>query len=52
MKIFIGLTDVANVTDNYAKGFRALGHEVFTVVWSKSRFYPEVEYDLVIGVSD
>ncbi|MBL8089776.1 MAG: hypothetical protein KF758_14425 [Anaerolineales bacterium] len=48
MKIFIGLTDVANVTDNYAKGFRALGHEVFTVVWSKSRFYPDVEYDLVI----
>lgn len=53
MKIFIGLTDVANVTNNYAKGFRALGHEVFTVVWSKSRFYPDVEYDLVIdaGVS-
>lgn len=48
MKIFIGLTDVANVTDNYAKGFRTLGHEVFTVVWSKSRFYPDVEYDLVI----
>lgn len=48
MRIFIGLTDVANVTDNYAKGFRTLGHEVFTVVWSKSRFYPDVEYDLVI----
>lgn len=48
MRIFIGLTDVANITDNYAKGFRALGHEVFTVVWSKSRFYPDAEYDLVI----
>ena len=48
MRIFIGLTDVANITDNYAKGFRGLGHEVFTVVWSKSRFYPDVEYDLVI----
>lgn len=48
MRIFIGLTDVANITANYAKGFRALGHEVFTVVWNKSRFYPDSEYDLVI----
>jgi len=48
MRIFIGLTDVANITHNYAKGFRALGHEVFTVVWSKSRFYADVDYNLVI----
>jgi hypothetical protein len=48
MRIFIGLTDVANITANYAKGFEALGHEVFTVVWSRSRFYPDSQYNLVI----
>lgn len=48
MKIFIGLTDIANVTANYAKGFRALGHQVFSTVWSRSSFYPDAEYDLVI----
>lgn len=48
MRIFIGLTDVANITANYAKGFKALGHEVFSVVWNKSYFFPEAEYDLVI----
>lgn len=48
MRIFIGLTDVANVTANYAKGFRALGHSVFSAVWSRSVFYPAEQYDLVI----
>lgn len=48
MKIFIGLTDIANVTANYAKGFRALGHQVFSTVWSRSSFYHNAEYDLVI----
>lgn len=48
MRIFLGFTDVANVTANYAKGFKALGYEVFSVVWSRSQFYPDSEYDLVI----
>ncbi len=48
MRIFLGLTDVANITANYAKGFKSLGHEVFSAVWSKSRFYPDSEYDLII----
>lgn len=52
MRIFVGLTDVANITANFAKGFKALGHEVFTVVWSKSRFYPDSKYDLVIDKRD
>ncbi len=48
MRIFIGLTDIARITANYSKGFRALGHEVFSVVWSKSHFYKNEEYELVI----
>jgi len=48
MRIFIGLTDIANLTAIYAKGFEALGHEVFSAVWNKSRFYPDSHYDLVI----
>lgn len=48
MRIFLGLTDVANITVNYAKGFKALGHQVFSAVWNKSYFYPDSEYDLII----
>jgi hypothetical protein len=48
MRIFVGLTDVANITATYANGFKSLGHEVFSVVWNKSYFYPDSQYDLVI----
>ena len=48
MRILLGFTDVANITANYEKGFRALGHQVFSVVWNKSYFYPDEEYSLVI----
>ncbi len=48
MRIFVGLTDVANITATYAEGFRALGHEVFSAVWNRSYFYPDSQYDLVI----
>jgi glycosyltransferase involved in cell wall biosynthesis len=48
MRIFIGFTDVANITATYASAFRALGHETFSVVWSKSKFYPDSQYDAVI----
>jgi hypothetical protein len=48
MRIFLGLTDLANITANYAKGFKALGHQVFSAVWNKGYFYPDSEYDLII----
>lgn len=48
MRILIGLTDIANAATTYAKGFRALGHDTFTVVWRKSPFYPDADYDVVI----
>jgi hypothetical protein len=48
MRIFLGLTDVANITANYAKGFRVLGHQVFSAVWNKGYFYTDSEYDLII----
>lgn len=48
MKIFIGLTEIANITDTYARAFRALGHETLTLVWERNRFYPSAAYDMVI----
>jgi hypothetical protein len=48
MRIFVGLTDVANISATYADGFKRLGHEVFSAVWNRSYFYPDAEYDLVI----
>lgn len=32
MKIFIGLHNVGSLVETYARGFRALGHDVFTVI--------------------
>lgn len=48
MRICIGLTDVVNIAATYAQGFRALGHETFTLVWSRRQFFPDANYDLVI----
>src|SRR5438034_1833194 len=49
MKIFIGFYEVANVVTNYAKGFRALGHEVYTTVCQPNPFYTETNYDLFLS---
>lgn len=48
MRICIGLTDVVNIAATYAQGLRALGHETFTLVWSRRQFFPDAQYDLVI----
>jgi len=48
MRIFIGWTDIGNIAATYAKAFRALEHETFTVVWSKSRFFSDAQYDVVM----
>ena len=48
MKIFIGTVEVASFTATYAKGFRALGHETFSMVQERSRFYPDACYDLAL----
>src|SRR5438874_7772428 len=49
MKIFIGFYEVANVVTNYAKGFRALGHDVHTMVSQPNPFYTDTNYDLVLS---
>lgn len=48
MRICIGLTDIGNIAETYAKGFQALGHKTFTVVWNKRQFFPDSHYDVVI----
>jgi hypothetical protein len=48
MRIFIGFTDIANIANTYAKAFHALGHQTFTVTWSRSYFYPDAQYDVII----
>ena len=48
MRIFVGLCEIANTVATYADGFRALGHETWTVVWSKNPFYPDSQYDVVL----
>jgi hypothetical protein len=48
MRIFIGFTDIANIANVYAQAFKELGHQTFTATWSKSYFYPDSDYDVVI----
>lgn len=48
MRIFLGLTEIANILNNYAKGFRALGHDVVTIVDHYNKFYPDAQYDFVL----
>tara|TARA_A100000171_G_scaffold51162_1_gene64616 strand:- start:21477 stop:22688 length:1212 start_codon:yes stop_codon:yes gene_type:complete len=51
MKIFLGFSEVANIVSNYKKGFEKLGHDTFTVVFSKNKYYPNAEYDVVLSDS-
>jgi len=48
MRIFLGLTEIANILNNYAKGFRELGHDVITVVDRSNKFYPDAKYDFIL----
>ena len=48
MRIFIGLSEIANMAATYADGFRALGHETYTAVRTRHRFYPDRDYDVVL----
>jgi len=48
MRIFIGLSEIANIAATYADGFRALGHETYTAVTTRHRFYPDRDYDVVL----
>lgn len=49
MRIFIGLSEIADNVASLASGFRALGHETYSVVWQKNRFYPDNQYDVVLN---
>jgi hypothetical protein len=45
MRIFVGINEVANLVFKFAKAFRSLGFETYTVVQQKNLFYPASSYD-------
>lgn len=45
-RIFVGTSDIAKNVSNIAKGFRDLGYETDTLVYAKSKFYPNASYTL------
>jgi len=49
MRIFIGLTEVANCVHNYSKGFREHGADVFTVLAERARAYRASHYDVILA---
>ena len=48
MRIFIGLSEIANSIHNYGEGLRKLGIPTFTVVGRRAWQYPDSTYDVVI----
>lgn len=48
-RVFVGLSEIARFTSNYAKGFRQNGCETFTVIGVRSPLYPDAEYDVVLA---
>lgn len=48
MHVFIGLAEECNMISTYAKAFRSLGHETYTVVFKKEVFNPTSQYDEVL----
>lgn len=49
MRIFIGLTEIANIAFTYAKGFHSLGHGTYTVIWRRHQYYATSEYDVILA---
>ena len=49
MRVFLGIHEVCNITSTYAKAFRALGYETLTAVAKRNRYYPDSQYDVVLG---
>lgn len=48
MRVFVGLSEVANCVHNYAAGFREIGVQTFTVVSTRAWAYPDSTYDVVL----
>lgn len=48
MRIFIGLREIANIVNKYARGFQELGHSTQTLVLRKNPFYPQSHYNVVV----
>jgi len=48
MRIFIGLREIANMAFSYSKGFKALGHETYSVLLKRNPYYLDSQYDVVI----
>ncbi len=47
-RVFVGVSDIASLVTNYAKGFRALGIETLTMVGARNPLYPTAPYDVVL----
>jgi glycosyltransferase involved in cell wall biosynthesis len=46
VRVFVGLSEVANCVHTYAKGFRAIGIDTYTVVSRQAWAYPDSTYDV------
>jgi hypothetical protein len=47
--IFIGLIETADMGATYAKAFRSLGYDTYTIVIVKNPYYTHEKYDLILS---
>ena len=48
-RIFVGLTEIADLAASYAKAFDAIGYTTYTVVREKNPYFLHEKYDVVIA---
>lgn len=48
MRIFLGLSEITQIENELAHGFRDLGHQTQTVLWERAPFFKHLEYDYII----
>nr|WP_294995050.1 hypothetical protein [uncultured Sediminibacterium sp.] len=49
MRIFLGISEVANFISSYKRGFEKNGHETFTMLSLRNKFYSNAVYDVVLA---
>lgn len=52
LRVLVGTKEIGGQIPDYAAGFRALGHQVTTVIRERNRLFPELQYDVELDQDD
>lgn len=49
MKVFVGISEIANMVSAYSRGFEKAGCQTYSVIGNRNPFLPAAKYDLVLS---